>query len=95
MQLRFPTMPGAANVVSLEQAQKNYAEFGAAERRHRDQVRRPSSAETQEREWRRFDPGRDNPELPRAGIAYGDSYPEQDYTVLYYWRVTYWRRLVS
>jgi hypothetical protein len=95
VQLRFPTMPGAANVVSLEEAQKNFAEFGAAESRHRNQVRRPLSGEQQEPEWRRLDPGRDNPESPRSGIAYGDSYPEQDYTVLYYWRPTYWRRLVS
>ncbi len=95
MQLRFPTMPGAANVVSLAEAQKNYADFGAAERRHCDQVRPPLSGEEQEHAWRRLDPGRDNPESPRSGIAYGDSYPEQDYTVLYYWRPTYWRRLVS
>ena len=88
-------MPGAANVVSLEDAQKNYAEFGAAERRHRGQVRRPLSGEVQDQAWRRLDPGLDNPESPRSGIAYGDSYPERDFTVLYYWRPTYWRRLVS
>jgi hypothetical protein len=29
------------------------------------------------------------------GTAYGDSYPWPDTTVLYYWRATYWRRVVS
>jgi hypothetical protein len=28
-------------------------------------------------------------------VGYRDSYPLADTTVLYYWRLTYWRRLVS
>ena len=88
-------MPGAANVVSLAEGQRNYAEFGAAARRDRDKVRKPVSGEEQERDWRRFDPERDNPEAPRSGVAYADTYPEADPTVMYYWRSSYWRRLVS
>ncbi len=95
VQLRFPNMCGAANTVSLEEGQRNYAEFGAAERRHRARVRRPYPGESREPGWRRLDSARDNPELPQAGVGYADSYPERDYTVLYYWRSTYWRRIVG
>jgi hypothetical protein len=95
VQLRFPLMPGAANMVSLQRGQKNYADFGAVERRYTDQVRQPHGGEPRDHEWRRLDPERDNPELPRPGVKYADSYPENDPSVLYYWRRTYWRRLVS
>ncbi len=45
--------------------------------------------------WRLIDPRTDNIEEPRRGVRYADSYPWQDHTVLYYWRATYWRRLVG
>lgn len=95
MQLRFPLMPGAANMVSLQRGQENFVQFGAVERRFAGLVRDPYSGEEQDREWRRLDPERDNPELPRSGVNYADSYPEHDPTVMYYWRKTYWRRLAS
>jgi hypothetical protein len=95
VQLRFPTMPGGANHVSLEDGQQNYAEFGAAERRHQNQVRSPFAEDQQDPDWRRLDRSRDNPESPARGVNYADSYPEEDFTVLYYWRENYWRRLVS
>ena len=41
------------------------------------------------------DAAKDNIEEPAAGIDYAESYPTDDPTVLYYWRSTYWRRLVS
>lgn len=95
VQLRFPTMPGAANIVSLRQGQENFAAFGACERRFVDAVRGARSSEPRDEEWRRLDPARDNPEVPRRGVHYADSYPEVDPTVLYYWRASYWRRLSS
>jgi hypothetical protein len=88
-------MPGSANTVSLRDAQENYRDFGAAERRNRGLTRTPVEGEPRESEWRPLDPGRDNVEEPARGVAYADSYPVRDTTVLYYWRATYWRRLVS
>ena len=94
-QLRFARMPGSANHVSLEDAQHNYAEFGAAERRHKGTGRAPLDIESREADWRLLDPARDNVEEPQRSIDYGDTYPLADTTVLYYWRATYWRRLAS
>lgn len=94
-QLRFPLMPGSANVVSLASAQRNYAEFGAAERKNRGTTRPPLEDEVREPEWRPVDEARDNIEEPRRGVRYTDSYPLQDTTVLYYWRPSYWRRYSS
>lgn len=95
VQLRFPLMPGAANHVSLQRGQENFESFGASERRFVDEVREPAAGERQDPDWRRLDPDRDNPETPRSGVGYADSYPERDPTVMYYWRLSYWRRLVS
>ncbi len=94
-QLRFPRMPGSANAVSLEEAQRNFADFGAASRRVCGEARAPLEDETREAGWRPLDPARDNIEEPSRGVAYAESYPFDDTTVLYYWRATYWRRLVS
>ena len=94
-QLRFPRMPGSANAVSLEDGQTNYAAFGAAEKKNRGTTREPFGNETRDRDWRLLDADRDNIEEPRRGVAYSDSYPLNDTTVLYYWRPTYWRRLSS
>jgi hypothetical protein len=94
-QLRFPHMPGSANHVSLDEAQHNFADIGVAERRHRGEGRPPLDSDTRESGWRPLDPRRDNIEEPQRGINYADSYPLADTTVLYYWRVTYWRRLAS
>ena len=94
-QLRFPRMPGSANTVSLESAQKNYARHGVAEQKYQGMTRKPLEFEQREKEWRPLDAQRDNIEEPRRGVAYSDSYPLDDTTVLYYWRSTYWRRLAS
>ena len=94
-QLRFPLMPGSANAVSLETAQNNYTQFGAAERRHIGEGRRPFEDETRDHGWRPLDLVRDNVEEPRTGVDYANSYPLNDTTVLYYWRTEYWRRLTS
>jgi hypothetical protein len=91
-QLRFPLMPGSANTECLQQAQENYAAYGACARSRRLEVRRPFADESRDGEWRPLDERRDNVEQPSRGVAYGDSYPLDDTTVLYYWRATYWRR---
>ena len=44
---------------------------------------------------RPVDVQRDNIEEPQRGQKYADSYPYEDTTVLYYWRTTYWRRIVG
>lgn len=93
-QLRFPRMPGSANRVSLESAQQNFAHMGVAERRYLGEGREPLEDEPREQAWRPLDPQRDNVEEPQRG-SYAGSYPEDDTTVLYYWRPTYWRRLAS
>ena len=94
-QLRFPRMVGSANAVSLESAQKNYADYGVAERKNRGKTRKPLEEEVRDNGWRVLDAARDNIEEPQRGVPYADSYPLTDTTVLYYWRPTYWRRLTS
>jgi hypothetical protein len=94
-QLRFPLMPGSSNQVSLQDAQRNYRDYGASERRTLGQTRHPVEGEAVEEGWRPLDPGVDNVEHPSRGNSYGDSYPLGDTTVLYYWRPTYWRRWAS
>ncbi|MGF1546889.1 MAG: CPCC family cysteine-rich protein [Thiotrichales bacterium] len=95
VQLRFPLMAGAANHVSLLEGQRNFAACGAAESRHAGETRSPFGHEGRDAGWRPLEPARDNPEEPRRGIKYADTYPERDPTVMYYWRATYWRRLSS
>lgn len=93
-QLRFVEMPGATNHVSLIRAQENFADFGAAERRYVTDARDPFPEELREEAWRPVNPATDNIEEPQRGIDYATSYP-QDTTVLYYWRPSYWRRVVG
>jgi hypothetical protein len=94
-QLRFPLMPNVANWVSLKDAQDNYQTCGAAEKRNAGLTRMPFESEGRDEHWRPLDVARDNVEEPRRGVNYADSYPVQDATVLYYWRSTYWRRIVG
>jgi hypothetical protein len=92
-QLRFPLMPGSSNHVSLQDAQRNYEDFGASERRYRGTTREPLDNDSREPGWRPLDREIDNVEEPRRGEDYANSYPWRDPTVLYYWRRTYWRRI--
>jgi hypothetical protein len=89
-QLRFPKT-GGANHVSLIEGQKNFAEFGACEKRILKSVRPISVADEREKGWRPIDLSHDNIEEQVSGVDYGTTYP-RDYTSLYYWRPTYWRR---
>jgi len=85
-QLRFPTLADVTNIVSLAQAQKNYAQFGAIEERFAEDVRKPTAEEA-------LDPG-------FRPIADSDSFEDgpseapgpADPTALYYWRPGFWRR---
>jgi hypothetical protein len=94
-QLRFPLMPGSSNTVSLLEAQQNFRSYGASERRSIGNTRAPDGGEGRDPGWRPLDPERDNCEQPSRGTAYADSYPWPDTTVLYYWRDSYWRRIVG
>lgn len=93
-QLRFVEMPGSSNQVSLIKAQVNYMEYGASEKRNLVNSREPVPGEPRDHEWRPINPAGDNIEEPASGINYSDSYPK-DSTVLYYWRSTYWRKIVG
>ena len=88
-------MPGSSNTVSLETGQHNFAECGTAERRNVTTAHEPADGGKREEDWRPLDTQRDNIEEPQRGMNYGESYPLLDTTVLYYWRSTYLRRLVS
>ena len=92
-QLRFPLMPGSSNHVSLQDAQRNFEDYGAAERRYRGMTREPLDDDRREPGWRLLDSSIDNIEEPRRGENYANTYPWRDPTVLYYWRGTYWRRI--
>jgi len=94
-QLRFPLMPGSSNTVSLFEAQRNYERYGASERRSLGRTRAPEGGEGRDPGWRPLDVERDNCEQPSRGTGYADSYPWPDTTVLYYWRDSYWRRIVG
>lgn len=85
-QLRFPNLEDATNIVSLSQAQKNYAAFGAIEERFAQDVRKPGPEDAQEPGFRPI-----APEDSFEETAVDDGGPA-DPTALYYWRPTFWRR---
>lgn len=85
--LRFATIPDGPNKVSLIEAQKNFAAYGAAEPRLRAQARAPTPADRREPGWRPIDPKIDVFENPHSGSA--TRWPD-DTTTLYYWRPNYW-----
>jgi len=88
-------MAGSSNRVSLEEGQRNVRAFGTAERRNLGLGRGTTELDAEEPGWRPLDPRIDNIEEPRRGERYADTYPWRDPTVLYYWRSTYWRRVVG
>ncbi len=51
VQFNDPDYAGGANTVSLRQAQKNYASFGASEKRVRGYVRSPNTNEEKDLNW--------------------------------------------
>jgi hypothetical protein len=93
VQLIFPDLSGAANKVSLIEAQRNYLAFGACEEPMRSHVRPPAAHERRDEMWRPLDETRDDYlhwgkpadhdrwELVRGGDV-----------CIYYWRPEYWLR---
>ena len=54
LQIREPDYEGGANEVSLIQAQKNFAEFGACEEGCSEFVRKPNEKDTKDLNWKSF-----------------------------------------
>jgi hypothetical protein len=88
-QLRWPALAGGANAVSLAEAQRNLAEFGAIEERFSGDVRAPAPDEPRDPEWRPID-GTDAFEAPDEAAPW-----PADSTTLYYWRPTFWRKPIA
>ncbi len=91
VQLRYADSDGGANRVSLLEGQRAYAAIGASEGRFLTHVRQPTSGDWREAGWRPLDADRDNIEPWPSGAQPAQSWPD-DFTKLYYWRDTYWRR---
>jgi hypothetical protein len=91
VQLRFPTLEGGANTLSLIESQRNYADFGACEERFRPDVREPGEQDVRDPDWRPVAEGSD---VFETGFGEGDEFVEypSDLTSLYYWKPHYWRR---
>lgn len=85
---------GGPNDVSLVQAQKNFAAFGASEERLKKHVRSPLPSDRRDPEWRMIDEQIDE----RDAIPV-DELPNpwwyEDSTRLYYWRSSYLRKKPS
>jgi hypothetical protein len=88
VQLRWPDYGGGANGPSLIEAQRAYAELGAMEYRFTGLVRMATASEPVDDGWRPIDLAVDDFE-PR-GVA--EARRLDDYTTLYWWRPTFWRR---
>jgi cysteine-rich CPCC protein len=89
VQLRFPNFAGGANKPSLMEAQRNFAEFGAKEIRHLQNVRPTTAEDIRDRDWRPVDPLRDLfAALDRRDGT--DDWPTER-SRLYYWRPDFWR----
>ena len=85
--LRYATIPDGPNKVSLIEAQKNFAAFGAKEQRVRRYGRVPGASDVRDPEWRPINPTTDV--LDRSHDAGYTPWPD-DPTKLYYWRSNYW-----
>jgi len=70
--------PVGPNHVSLEQAQKNFFEFGAVEVRFKNLVRHPLNNDIRDSKWRPLDRAKDKP-----GKIYFD---KRNLDKIYYWR---------
>ena len=81
--LRYATIPDGPNKVSLIEAQRNFAAFGACEARIWAHVRAPTVADQREPGWRPIDPRIDL--LNTSDDAGLTPWPPAT-TKLYYWR---------
>jgi hypothetical protein len=80
-------MEGGPNRPSLVDAQATYAELGAMESRFVAHVRAPRPDEPLEPGWRRINRDRDSFEALDDRAA---EWPD-DLTILYWWRLSFWR----
>jgi hypothetical protein len=85
-QLRFPELADATNIMSLAEAQRNYAKFGAVDERLAGDVRKPTPDDALDSGFRPIS-AEDSFEA-----APSDAPGPADLTALYYWRPTFWRR---
>lgn len=83
-QLRFPEMTGA-NRVSLIEGQKNFIKLGTCEERFVLYVRRPTTGDIRDLQWRPVNVDLDKYEKLKKEIDYGMTY-RRDRTEYYYWR---------
>jgi hypothetical protein len=90
LQLEFATtLQGGANLPTLLQAQRYFAEFGSSDPREISDVRPPYAGEQKEPSWRPIDARRD--QFETWGLDGALRAPAQDHS-LYYWRPAFWRR---
>ena len=75
--------------MSLLEAQKNFATFGAIEQRFASDVSPPTENQPLDPTFRRI-ASTDNFEAPDESAPWPD-----DLTTLYYFRPTFWRRVVN
>jgi hypothetical protein len=84
-QLRWPTLAGLSNSVSLVEGQQNRQRFGAIEERFAGDVRPATPQEPLDETWYPID-------NPNSFEGPDDSAPwPEDPSGLYYWRPNYWR----
>ena len=88
VQLRWPDYQGGANRLNLIESQANYQRFGAANEEFVSRAREPRADEKRDIGFRYVDPEIDNFE---SQDDVSGSWPS-DYSLLYWWRPTYWRR---
>jgi hypothetical protein len=88
VQLRWPNYAGGANKPSLIDAQQNFKAFGASEQRRAARARPATAAEPVDPGWYVIEP---------SSLQAFEPVSEQilpwpaDRTMLYWWRLTYWR----
>jgi len=90
--LRFANVANGPNEVSLVEAQKNYASYGASELRLKEAVRLPGPDDTRDPSWRPIDVALDNLDASFEEAISAD-WPK-DLTRLYYWADNYWLKAV-
>ena len=91
LQLRFPELADQTNAVSLAEAQRNYAKFGAIEERFAGDVRQPTADDVRDPDFRPIRADDDFEPTPDTEPEAGPSDP----TALYYFRPTFWRRAAT
>ena len=92
-QLNDPYFHGGPNGgVSLIEAQQNYAAMGSSQLRFKPPVGRPGPGDVRDPGWRPLNPESDIPEHFLPDGSWETFFRVGDWTVLYWWRPTYWRR---